>query len=146
MGGLATALVVVMVALGAVALVAVLGARRRAPSASEPNEELVRDSDVVVLSVKPQVIDKVLEAIGKDIKPTQLVISVEPDSIPEAFEVSVAGLNIGDALEASVIKLPQGAKLTVGSDATVVTIAPPKVEVEAEVAEEGAEEAAAAKE
>lgn len=72
-----------------------------------------------------------------------LVISVEPDSIPEAFEVSVAGLNIGDALEASVIKLPQGAKLTVGSDATIVTIAPPKVEVDAEAAEEGAEEAAA---
>lgn len=72
-----------------------------------------------------------------------LEISVEPDSIPEAFEVSVAGLNIGDALEASVIKLPQGAKLTVGSDATIVTIAPPKVEVDAEAAEEGAEEAAA---
>ena len=58
-----------------------------------------------------------------------------------AFEVSVAGLNIGDALEASVIKLPQGAKLTVGSDATIITIAPPKVEVEVE---EGAETSEAA--
>jgi len=59
-----------------------------------------------------------------------LEITVEPDSIPEAFEVSVAGLNIGDQLEAKVIKLPAGAKLTVGSDATIVTIAPPTVEAE----------------
>jgi pyrroline-5-carboxylate reductase len=40
------------------------------------NHELVRDVDVVVLSVKPQVIDKVLAAIGQDIRPTQLVVSV----------------------------------------------------------------------
>src|SRR5215213_4382160 len=40
------------------------------------NHELVRDSDVIVLSVKPQVIDKVLGAIGKDVKTTQLVVSV----------------------------------------------------------------------
>jgi large subunit ribosomal protein L25 len=64
-----------------------------------------------------------------------LEISVEPDNIPEAFEVSVAGLNIGDQLEAKVIKLPAGAKLTVGSDATIVTIAPPTVEEEPEAAE-----------
>jgi len=61
-----------------------------------------------------------------------LEIVVEPENIPEAFEVSVAGLNIGDQLEAKVIKLPAGAKLTVGSDATIVTIAPPTVEVEPE--------------
>ncbi len=75
-----------------------------------------------------------------------LEITVEPDRIPEAFEVSVAGLNIGDQLEAKVIKLPAGAKLTVGSDATIVTIAPPTVETESDAAEEGAAEAAAAKE
>ncbi len=63
-----------------------------------------------------------------------LEISVEPDSIPEASEVSVAGLNIGDSLHADAIKLPAGAKLTVGSDATVITIAPPTVEVEPEAA------------
>lgn len=40
------------------------------------NAELVRDAEVIVLSVKPQVIDKVLGAIGKDIRPSQLVISV----------------------------------------------------------------------
>ncbi len=57
-----------------------------------------------------------------------LEITVEPELIPEAFEVSVAGLQIGDALEAGVIKLPKGAKLSVGSDATIVTIVPPMAE------------------
>ncbi len=55
-------------------------------------------------------------------------ITVEPEFIPEFFEVSVAGLEIGDSLEASVIKLPKGAKLTIGSDATIVTIVPPMAE------------------
>ena len=59
-----------------------------------------------------------------------LEISVEPDNIPEAFEVSVAGLNIGDQLEAKVIKLPAGAKLTIGAEATIVTISAPTVEAE----------------
>jgi pyrroline-5-carboxylate reductase len=59
------------------------------------NHELVRDADVVVLSVKPQVIDKVLAAIGKDIRPTQLVISI------------AAGVPIV-AMEA---RLPEGARV-----------------------------------
>lgn len=43
---------------------------------TQDNHELVRASDVVVLSVKPQVIDKVLGLFGGDIKSSQLVISV----------------------------------------------------------------------
>lgn len=66
-----------------------------------------------------------------------LEIDVEPEQIPEAFEVSVAGLNIGDSIEASVIKLPPSAKLTIGADATIVTIVPPMAE-EAEPAADAA--------
>lgn len=40
------------------------------------NHQLVRDSNVVILSVKPQVIDKVLSEIDEDIQPHHLVISV----------------------------------------------------------------------
>lgn len=40
------------------------------------NHALVKDVDVVVLSVKPQVVDKVLGALSSDIRPDQLVISV----------------------------------------------------------------------
>jgi pyrroline-5-carboxylate reductase len=43
---------------------------------TEDNHELVKRADVVVLSVKPQVIDKVLEAIGREVRAGQLVISV----------------------------------------------------------------------
>ncbi len=43
---------------------------------TQDNHELVNASDVIVLSVKPQVIDKVLGLIGGDVKSSQLVISV----------------------------------------------------------------------
>jgi len=43
---------------------------------TQDNHELVKASDVIVLSVKPQVIDKVLGLVGADVKSTQLVISV----------------------------------------------------------------------
>src|SRR5262245_27149954 len=40
------------------------------------NPALVKEADVLVLAVKPQVVDKVLAQIGKDVHPGQLVISV----------------------------------------------------------------------
>lgn len=100
-----------------------------------------------------------IHVVGQDASPgvknggsVQLVehaleITVEPELIPEFFEVSVAGLEIGDSLEASVITLPQGAKLTIGSDATIVTIVPPMAEEaeEAPVAETAAASAPEAK-
>jgi pyrroline-5-carboxylate reductase len=40
------------------------------------NHALVREASVVVLSVKPQVVDKVLSVIGPDIRKDQLVVSI----------------------------------------------------------------------
>ena len=40
------------------------------------NHALVRDCDVLVLAVKPQVVDKVLTAIGQEVKPGTIVVSV----------------------------------------------------------------------
>ena len=43
---------------------------------TQDNHALVREVDVLVLAVKPQVIDKILTDIGGDVRPDTLVISV----------------------------------------------------------------------
>jgi pyrroline-5-carboxylate reductase len=50
------------------------------------NHALVRESDVLVLAVKPQVIDKVLTEIGRDVRADQVVISVAAGVPIEALE------------------------------------------------------------
>jgi pyrroline-5-carboxylate reductase len=50
------------------------------------NHQLLRESDVLVLAVKPQVIDKVLTEIGRDVRADQLVISVAAGVPIEALE------------------------------------------------------------
>lgn len=70
------------------------------------NHELVAKSDVIVLAVKPQVIDKVLDAVGKDVKPHQLVISV------------AAGVPVS-AIEA---RLPKGARVVRSMPNTPATV------------------------
>jgi len=72
-------------------------------------------------------------------------IDVAPESIPEFLEVSVAGLEIGDALHSSDIKLPAGVTLTSRENLTLVTIVPPTVDAEEPAATVEAAPAAAAK-
>jgi pyrroline-5-carboxylate reductase len=50
------------------------------------NHELVRESDVLVLAVKPQVIDRVLTEIGRDVHADQLVVSVAAGVTLEGLE------------------------------------------------------------
>ncbi len=59
------------------------------------NHQLLRESDVVVLAVKPQVIDRVLTEVGADVRADQLIVSV------------AAGVPI-DALES---RLPKGSRV-----------------------------------
>lgn len=50
------------------------------------NHQLLRESDVVVLAVKPQVIDKVLTEVGRDVRADQVVVSVAAGVPIEALE------------------------------------------------------------
>jgi len=54
------------------------------------NHVLVRESDVVVLGVKPQVIDRVLTEIGADVRADQLVVSVAAGVPIDALEARLA--------------------------------------------------------
>ena len=79
-------------------------------------------------------------------------VSCVADSIPESFEIDLAGLEIGDSIHASALILSEGVELTITDrDFTIATIAAPTVmaieeEVESEEGiegEEGSETAAA---
>ncbi len=70
------------------------------------NHTLVRESNVVVLSVKPQVIDKVLTEIGGEVRADQLVVSI------------AAGVPI-EAIES---RLPQGTRVVRAMPNTPATV------------------------
>ena len=56
-----------------------------------------------------------------------------PDSIPESLVVDLSGLEIGDSVHISSIKLPDDVELTIKDrNFTVVTIAAPTINVENE--------------
>ena len=69
-------------------------------------------------------------------------VSCVAESIPESFEIDLAGLEIGDSIHASALILSEGVELTITDrDFTIATIAAPTVmAVEEEVeSEEGIE-------
>jgi large subunit ribosomal protein L25 len=74
----------------------------------------------------------------------EIELTCPADSIPERIEVSLAGLDIGDAVHISSVQLPDNVKLTITDrDFTVATIASSssmKTEEEEEITEEPEEE------
>jgi pyrroline-5-carboxylate reductase len=77
------------------------------------NQTLVRESNVVVLSVKPQVIDRVLTEIAAEIRSDQLVISVAAGVPIEALE---ARLPVGSRVVRAMPNMPA----TVQAGATAI--------------------------
>jgi large subunit ribosomal protein L25 len=56
-------------------------------------------------------------------------ISCLPDNIPDAFELEVTDLDIGDSLHVSDLKIPEGIEILEEEELTVATVIPPtKVE------------------
>jgi large subunit ribosomal protein L25 len=54
------------------------------------------------------------------------------DSIPDRLHVDLTGYEIGDNVHLSTLRLPEGVIAAQGDDVTLVTIAPPSVDEEAE--------------
>lgn len=69
-------------------------------------------------------------------------IHVEPDRVPNSFELDVTGMAIGDVrrVEDLASQLPEGATFDIDADRAVASINPPTV-IEAPEEEEGLEEA-----
>jgi len=63
-----------------------------------------------------------------------------PDSIPESLSVDLSGLDVGDSVHISAIKLPDDVDLTITDrDFTIATIAAPTINIEPVEEEEGEE-------
>lgn len=90
------------------------------------NHALVREADVVVLAVKPQVIDKVLESFGKDIRPDQLVVSV-------AAGVPVSAIEARLPDGARVVRTMPNTPATVDAGATAIAAGTHATEADLEV-------------
>jgi len=77
----------------------------------------------------------------------ELEVRALPDKLPNAIEVDVTPLDIGDSIHVTDLKLPEGVEaLDVQENFTLVTVVPPAVEeapAAAEAAAEGAPAAAA---
>ncbi|MFC0282630.1 50S ribosomal protein L25/general stress protein Ctc [Camelimonas abortus] len=68
-------------------------------------------------------------------------LSVSPNAIPEAIEIDLTGLQMGDTIHISAVKLPEGAQPSISDrDFTIASVVPPTVSEEAAAAE-GAPEA-----
>ena len=73
-----------------------------------------------------------------DVQRREIRINILPRLIPNAVELDVSELTIGDSLHMSdvVTKLPEEAEVLDELERTIVTIVPPRIEEEPEAAEE----------
>ena len=70
----------------------------------------------------------------------EIELNCPASDIPEEIEIDLAGLDIGDGVHASDLKLPEGAELTITDrDFTICTITAPIAEVEEDEGEEAVE-------
>ncbi|MBW8841359.1 MAG: 50S ribosomal protein L25, partial [Sphingomonadales bacterium] len=76
----------------------------------------------------------------------ELELVVDSADIPSEIQISLAGLDVGDAIHISNVKLPKGASSAIDDrDFTIATIVAPSA-LKSEAVEQAAEEAAQAEE
>jgi large subunit ribosomal protein L25 len=57
----------------------------------------------------------------------ELQVSCSPENIPEAIEVDVSNLKVGDSLHINELSLPEGVTVIGGTDQLVVNVLPPRI-------------------
>jgi pyrroline-5-carboxylate reductase len=77
------------------------------------NREVARGAEIIVLSVKPQILHKVLREVGDQIRPGALVISIAAGVDTETIEES-----LGDTVR--VVRAMPNVPATVGAGATAI--------------------------
>jgi large subunit ribosomal protein L25 len=110
---------------------------------------MVRRGEKVTVDVPVQVTGEVSPGGLLDQQLVQIALEAEATHIPQSVEVDVTDMEIGAAVHAGDLQLPQGATLVVDSDALVLHVlaAPTAEQIEAETgAVPAAEEAPAAPE
>ena len=107
---------------------------------------MVRRGEKVTVEVPVQVTGEVEPGGLLDQQMVRLAVEAEATQIPQAIEVSVEGMDIGDAVHAGDLTLPQGVTLAAEADALVLHVlaAPTAEQIEAELGETPAEEEAEA--
>jgi large subunit ribosomal protein L25 len=70
-----------------------------------------------------------------------LQVHCRADAIPDHIDIDCSALNVGDSVHVNDLKLPKGVEAPHGDDFAILTIAAPRVEVEATPEAEQAEEA-----
>jgi pyrroline-5-carboxylate reductase len=93
------------------------------------NHELVRTSDVLVIAVKPQAVDKALSAIGAEVQPHTLVVSVAAGVPLEALEARLP-------VNARVVRAMPNTPATVLAGATAISAGSHATETDMETARE----------
>ncbi|NRQ48238.1 50S ribosomal protein L25/general stress protein Ctc [Aeromicrobium stalagmiti] len=102
---------------------------------------IVRKGEKVTVDVRISTVGDAISGNLVILENASVAIEAEATHIPEAFEVSVEGLDAGDQILAKDIELPQGSSLAVDEDLLIVNVtgAPTEAQLEAELAEAEAE-------
>jgi large subunit ribosomal protein L25 len=103
---------------------------------------MVRRGEKVTVEVPVQVTGEVEPGGLLDQQMVRLAIEAEATQIPQAIDVSVEGMDIGDAVHAGDLTLPEGVTLVAEPEALVLHVlaAPTAEQIEAELGETPAEE------
>jgi pyrroline-5-carboxylate reductase len=89
-------------------------ATRYAIAVTTDNREVARSAGLVVLAVKPQILDKVLREVGDQLAPGTLVISIAAGFDTETIEAAVAE-------SVRVVRAMPNVPATVGAGATAIS-------------------------